>query len=262
MKKKLILIAAVSSLIGSCAKVADKTNNNSTNNSLSSLISGFVLPEDANDEVHRIFSDIQSPDYEVAIIDNPNFGKYSQTPEYDIIMGGASDNNISISLNGTEYVSQTDGQWTKQDISLKNYYNKNVDIVFKQEGNKAQKSTIYVPKPAVFEQLSPIGSQSITRSGNQLKWESDINSTTQKVVLYYQTYSNDEPGNETGVISKGIELLNDNGSYNIDHLVSNSNVKKIYLKLISGNAFAFTTSNNKKLLFYISTHDHHEYMLE
>lgn len=42
----------------------------------------FTIPADANEETVRIINDITDADYEVGIIDNPNYGLYSYKPEY------------------------------------------------------------------------------------------------------------------------------------------------------------------------------------
>jgi hypothetical protein len=219
------------------------------------LFPNFVLPANSNAETKRIYAAVQNPKYSFGIIDNPGYGTFStKYPEYDILMSGKTPANISISLNGVPYKAEANGQWCRQAIDLKNYYGKNVTL----KVNNSQTFNMYVPKPALVKKIGIPGMAEITRTGNQLTWTKDPNSATGKVVLYYELYDNSEFGSSKGMYYNNIVLLDDNGSYNLDPLISDQKAKKIYFKMVSGNAVSFVI-NGEKYLFVIDTRDHHEY---
>ena len=253
----LAIITAIT--ITACKKSKPTTpaiEEESLVSSLSSrLISNFVLPANSNAETKRIFEAVQDPKYSFGIIDNPGYGTFStKSLQYDILMSGKTPANISITLNGVPYAAKANGQWFKQDIELKNYYGKNVAV----RVNNNLTFNMYVPKPALVRKLTTLdGTADINRTGNLLTWTRDPNSKTGKVVLYYELYDNAELG-QKGMYNNNIVLLDDNGSYNLDPIISNVKAKKIYFKMVSGNVVSFLI-NGEKYLFGIDTRDHHEY---
>lgn len=226
--------------------------------SLLGFFVAFQLPENMSAEMTRVYNAIQDADYEVAIIDNPNYGSFSSNPGEDIIMSGMTepDDNISISLNGILYTPATNGQWLRQDIKFKDYIGKNVNVVIKAGNDIVESRDIYVSKAHLVNPLIDENQTGIYRTGNTLSWTPDNSADAQGyVILLYRLYNGDSEIIETDAIA-----LEDNGSYNIDALLSNTVVTRIGFELISGNAVA-AMINDKKLLFYINTRDHHMYRI-
>lgn len=221
--------------------------------------STFTIPTDANEETVRIINDITDADYEVGIIDNPNYGLYSYKPEYDIYINGMTrvEDNITIKLNGVEYSgSPVDGQWMSQGMVFRNYIGTNVNVEILSGSTILKQASIYVPKAHLVAKLGDEGTIRINRVGNVISWSPDNASTTGKIVLYYKTYNVDGVLLET----TGLIINDASGSYNIDSILANTEVKKIAFTLVSGNAIS-TMVNGKKLLFQISTRDQHEYLI-
>lgn len=266
MKKTTIittsLIVMLTSILVYCKK-DDKLGNSEIkktgNHSANRTIADVEVPEDANEEMIRIFKDVQSPDYEVAIIDNPNYGQFSSTaPGYDILLGGKTNpaDKISVELDGTSYSPSADGQWLRQNIVFKDYIGKTVNVKIKSDNNLIVEGNIYVPKAHLASKLGTSNSLNINRTGNTITWISDPNNSTGKVILYYQLF--DGSG---GIITSDATMIDDNaGSFCIDNIISGSNTKSIIFSLITGNTLSCII-NTKKLLFYINTRDHHEYFI-
>ena len=271
--KTYILSSAVAGLIisltfSSCSKDAKSTTNgdgkseNPVNVHSQRTLGDYEIPAGSSPELQRIYDDVLDADYEVAIIDNVNFGKSSSTPENDIILSGKtlSSDNISIVLNNTSYSprSGTDGQWWVQgDNSLRNYIDADVNVRIESAGAVLKDATIHVPKSHVATKLGDARSLTIGRTGNTLRWTPDGANSTGKVILQYFLYSDDE----NALIEVDGRLLDDNGSYNIDDIIAPTSVQKIFFKLISGNTVSANV-NGKKLVFYITTMDQHEYFIQ
>ncbi len=259
--KKIIISSLLAIGVLSCSKEREQQNNLSQNSSDISLtgIIARALPLGVNSETQRIYEDIQDPKYTVAIIDNPNYGKFSNSPQYDVFIGGKSKPSVSVKLNNVTYNARPDGQWLTQGLEFKNYFNKDVSVTIK-DGEAIANFVIHVPKPALVNKLGAAGSLAISRRGNTLTWSADPNNLSGKVALHYTTYNNNAIGSEEGVIKRDILLLNDNGSFNLDDIISNTAVKKIYFRLVTGNT-ASVKFAGEKLLFHISSFDHHEYTI-
>jgi len=222
----------------------------------SRTIKDVVMPADANAEMIRIYEDLQDPDYEVAIIDNPNYGKFSLNPGYDIILLGKTlpTDNISIVLNDNTFSATTDGQWFLQNSSLKSYIGKNVEVKIMQGTSLLVDKTVYVTKAHLASKLGAPAALSIGRTGNTITWASDASNLSGKIILFYQLYDASNV-----LFDSDAKLLNDSdGSYNLDGTLANTSIARIQFSLISGNTVS-TMVNGKKLLFYINTRDHHEY---
>ena len=119
---------------GSGSSDSGKIVESCTNYSTARTLQDNILPSDANAEMVKINNDIQNPDFKVAIIDNPNYGKFSLTPMYDIMLSGKTDpgDNASIALNDNVVSQSLNGQWFLQKISLKSYIGAEVNVKIKQ----------------------------------------------------------------------------------------------------------------------------------
>ena len=256
MKKIIISLTAIV-IIGACKKEV-QTQAQKVLPSFSTIISVVVLPPDANEEVKRIAEAVYNPDFTFGLTDNPNYGSFSSTPQYDIFMSGSTPPTIGLKLDGTA-IHQDNGQWLQQSIDFKNYYGKAVDVEITNNSVSVYSGTVYVPKPAKAPLLN--ADLKISRTGNMLTWEVDPDNPANKIALAYSLYSTSGLNDMTGEVDRGVLLIDNNGSFNIDALLLNTEVKKIYFRLVSGNAIAVDV-DGQKVLFTIKTYDHHIYMIE
>lgn len=261
--KKLFLFLGVSLMISfvSCKKeTVVKETEKSTPMSVMDVINGVGTSLVLDGELNRIYQDVLNPDYQLGINDNPNFGQFSSTSEYDIFIGGKTPENVKVKLNGSEYVPYGQGSWLKQGIEFKEYFGKNVTVeIF--DGNTWDSHQVYVPKQVLATKLGEPQSQIISRTGNDLHWTPDANSTTGKIALDYTLYDNDEVGSESGMYKRDILILDDNGTFSLDEILADNNCKKIYFTMVTGNTVS-RIINGKKLLFSIASYDHHEYIVQ
>lgn len=259
MKQILLITLLITTVLSSCKKDSVKTDNNVK--TTEQIIKNFVMPSGINDEAKRIINDVTEPDYTIAITDNPNYGKFSSTPWADIMLAGKSPSDIIIKLDGNTYTPvNDDGMWFVQSADLKQYYGKNVEINIK-DSDSSYNFNLYIPKPVLVNQLSPAQSQVITKSDNVLTWDIDENNTSDKVAFFYELYDNEDVSSSVAPYKRDILLLDNNGNYNIDNLIDN-NCKRIFFRMITGNTASFINKDGKKILFYIASFDHHEYIVK
>ena len=133
---------------------------------------------------------------------------------------------------------------------------RNVHVKINSGSTVLTESDIYVPKAHLASKLGEEGGAVIGRTGNNLTWTPDNNNVSGKIILFYHLYSDDGKTE----LDVDAELLDDDGSFSLDNIISNTNIKKIGFTLISGNTVS-TTCNGKKILFHIDTRDHHNYMI-
>lgn len=261
--KSIILSMFVLVFLASCSKdiTTDGSNNTSSENKVKSgseLIKSLTPPPGLNDEALRIFNDVQDPDYVIAIIDNPNFGKFSSSPQNDIYIAGRSENNVVLNIEDESYTPDVNGQWLSQSIDFKEYFGKTIEVTLSKE-EEVISSEIYVTEPILVSKLGDENTNIISRSGNELTWTPDPNNTSGYIALYYKLYNDEDITNLESIYSSDILLLEDNGSFNIDYLLSEE-CRRIYLNIVSGNTVSGQLDGNK-YLFQISTNDHHEYIV-
>ncbi len=259
MKNLFFISLILTFVFFSCTKSTEKSNDDNSVRSSEEIIKSFAKPSNLNSETSRIIDDITTPKYTVGVIDNPNYGKFSSTPEADIMISGKTPANISIQIDGDNYSPNSNGEWLLQSGDFKKYYGKNVNIVI-SDGDSSHSFNVYIPKQVLVKQLSATQSNTIQKTGNNLTWVPDGNSLSGKVALFYELYNNEDLGSNSGIYKRDILLLDDNGSYNIDGLIDNE-CKRIFFRMISGNT-ASTYFNDEKLLFFIASYDHHEYIVK
>jgi hypothetical protein len=231
-------------------------NPTGTGNTAAREISELELPQDATEEMARIFNDIIDAEHVVAITANPNYGVYCSTCLSDTYLNGVTElaDDISIIINENMYTPDDNGQFLIYNSSWPGLYDSNVDVEIKSGSTQLSSVTMHVPKRCLVTKLGTNGM--IARSGNTLSWTPDQNNAVGYVILYYYLF--DEDGD---MIDTDGELLDDDGSFSIDNIISNTDVKSIYFQIITGNTTS-TTVNNKKLLFIIESIDHHRYNIQ
>lgn len=254
MNYKLIYSILICLFIISCNETESTLSNENNKEKKALTFKDLNLLSDENQEVIRILNDINNPKYEIAIIDNPNYGEFSNAPEYDIMISGASKPNISIEIDGNTYLPSPEGQWLKQNIDFKQYYGKEVTINI-TNGNDIFEFQRYIPNPILVNRLSDNESNVIERNDNELNWIPDSNNPSGKISLLYHLYDN-----EDNIYKSDAILLEDDGNFSIDEIIEDLNCHKIYFQVISGNTVS-VNFQEEKLLFHISTYDHHEYLI-
>lgn len=268
MKKNILLILSsfailTSIIIFSCKKEENlkKTNvqnslDNSNQNHVGSRdIADLTLPEDATEEMTRVFNDIQNANYVLSITANPNYGIYCSTCLSDTYLNGVTEINddISLKINSTNYIPDNNGQFLITNSAWQDLYDSDVDVEIKSGTTTLKSTTMHAPKRCLVNRLGTNGI--ISRTGNTLNWTPDSNNSVGYVIIYYYLFdSNNE------MLENDAELVVDDGSFSIDNIISDNNVSTIYFQVIRGNTTS-TTVNGEKLLFIIESIDHHRYQI-
>lgn len=262
--KKLVYIAAVTTLLFSCERdnetVATETN---ANNEEITVITETARSS-KQEEMARVIKDVEDPSYTIAVIDNPNFGVLSEANAHQVIFGGSLPQGVSIRINGKEYVNGKEregGSILKQGGQYRSLFGKELEVEI-NAGKLVKKSTMYIPKPALATKLGEERSLEIPRTGNLLGWEPDEANTTGKVALYYELYESNVIGDQNGKYKTDIILLDNNGRFTLDELINDGRCKKIYFRLVTGNTTSLNLDEKQKILFHISSYDHHEYLIK
>lgn len=258
MKHILILGLAVTLLASSCQKNSLSSDKRGKSNPVAKL-----SRDGLNSEGLRIADAIDKYDYEVAIVDNPNYGLFSQNAESDIYIAGRSDVSLTVTINGAQFQPvDADGHWWKQDIALKNFFGQTVTVHLEDNADgSSHDATLYIPTQLQASKLSIGDGVEINRTGNTLNWNPDPDNPTGKAVIYYTLYDNDDYAGNSGFISSDADIVDDNGSLNIDYLISDPQVKRINFIIGRGNATSFV-ANGHKVLFDIRSCDSHEYIIQ
>lgn len=268
---KLIILSMVFLIISACNETesivgqTDVSVNQLENYNFEGLVwDDFVqrIVGEENAELLRMFNDVSDFEREISIVDNPNFGTFSSSPQYDIFIGGKSAPDVSVSFDGNTYnANPSNGTFLKQGVEFKDYYGKNVNVEVVQAGSTLHNNTIYIPEALLCSKLGSQNSQNISRTGNTISWNSDANNTAGKILIEYSLFDNDEVGSAVGQLERDFLIVDDNGSYNIDHLFSDAQIRRVVIRFIRGNGFSIPI-NNEKTLITVRSVDHHEYIVE
>lgn len=266
--KNIRILLMLSLVVGSgiifitCNKVKTepltvKTDSgNGAGNAAAREISSLELPENATEEMIRIFDDIENVDHVVSINANPNFGVYCSSCSSDIYLNGVTktSDDVSIQINDASYTPDAEGQFLIYNSSWSGLFGTDVDIEIKSGNTSLLSTTMHVPEKCLVNQLGTNGI--ISRTGNTLTWESDPYNVAGHVILYYYLF-----GEDGSIISDDGQLIEDDGSFSIDDIISNTDVKSIYFQVSTGNT-ASTMVNSEKFLFMIQSIDHHRYTIQ
>jgi hypothetical protein len=260
--KKILYISALSLLLFSCEQDKDNVTVETNANNEKITVITETARSNSQEEVARIINDAEDPTHTIAIIDNPNFGVISESNAHQVVFGGSLPNGVSIAIDGKEYANGNErGSILKQGGQYRSFFGREVEVAI-NAGKVVKRSTIYIPKPALVTKLGEQQSLEIPRTGNELTWEPDKASTTGKVALYYELYDSNIIGDQNGKYKTDIILLDDTGRYSLDEIINDGRCQKIYFRLVTGNTTSLTLDNKQKILFHISSYDHHEYLIK
>lgn len=145
------------------------------------------------------------------------------------------------------------------DDNYENVYGKNITVEL-HDDEKSKLYNIYAPKVIRFQQ---IGNESsvINRINNNIRWDADDKSFG--VLLKFSLYDKNKFNSDNvKTLDTGYELIEDDGSYNIDHLLQNTTAKSIEISLTRANGVTFKNKEDKNVFFYVQSVDSHYYIIE
>jgi len=252
--KNLTIILALTMTMFSCNK-EDLTSN---------INSSKIENIEENIEAQRIYSIYENMDFDNGFFATSNYGK-ALTPYQTKVNGKVpSDYSITIDKQTIEPdgVGEREGMFLYNNNEYLNYFGKTMSFTL-QDSENSSEYEIYVPKPLY---VSPIylyegeyPTMNIDRTGNTMEWDADNNSSG--ILLKYETFDADAFGGNANLIDINYKIISDNANYNIDNLISNTNVKSVKLSFIRANAVNFVTKNNKNVMFSFQAIDFHYYAI-
>ncbi|MBK8474254.1 MAG: hypothetical protein IPL33_19945 [Sphingobacteriales bacterium] len=250
--KKILILLSFTLLWVACQK------DNELSNEPSSLKTSYELSEviNLNAETKRLADVLQNNKFTVGAIANANFGSLPLDIAYYV--SGKTPANISINLQNKTYTPTAEGQYMQEYSPELNTIWGSQQTFQISDGSNTQSYSLYVPKTITMNKLLHDQSLNISRAGNNLTWQADPNNASKLVMLQCRVYNQIE--NEGDIIEDKILFLPDNGSYNIDHLLTNPNAKSIFLMITRGTAVDFV-SQEGKINFRFQANDAHYYNL-
>lgn len=261
LKSVLLLAIGLLIFIYSCKKTV--TNEGTTGNNYVQMLARTVsIVSDLNPEGQRIFNDIKNAKYNLTVMCSYNFGN-TQSNNNPYIFGGTTPTNFSIEIDGNQYSPAQNGGWYRPGSEFESFFGKNIEVkVNKKNSSDEIVKKIYYPQEIHFTQLSTVGELYINRVGNTIAWNTDNQNPSGQVVLSYKCFDNDNLSSIDGIVSEDILVLDDNGNYNIDGIISNPEIKRIELELGRGNGFSINDAENGNTFFNIKSSDFHTYLLK
>lgn len=249
--KKILILLSFTLLWVACQK------DNELSNEPSSLKTSYELSEviNLNAETKRLAEVLQDNKFTAGAHANANFGSLQEG--YAYYLSGTAPTNASFGVQGETYRPNTDGQLLRHYPELSTVWGSQQTFQI-SDGSNTQSYSLYVPKAITMNKLLHDQSLNISRAGNNLTWQADPNNSSTLVMLQCRVYNQIE--NEGDIIEDKILFLPDNGSYNIDHLLTNPNAKSIFLMITRGTAVDFV-SQEGKIGFVFRADDAHYYNL-
>ena len=260
---KIIIVAAFTALcmLASCKREgpASATDKNKHLKALGAS---------SYDEMVQMYT---SMNYEIRLGAKANLGLVpSRDKRYQLTgsIPGTYPNPVSIILpTGTYQLNQQvsiDGG-SKNQVFVRSgvfdqLYSTNVPVTL-LDGRDSYSGVIYSSPPLVARKLTQGSSIHINRTGNTMTWNADPNNAI-GILLQYKLYSSSDLTNPASLMQINYINVPDNGSYNIDNLLSDPNVKAIDIGLYRGNAVEFTSSSTgKNFVIDIISTDFHIYFI-
>lgn len=242
MKKKLKLLILLL-VAASCNK-----ENLSTINSKNANIT-------ENIEANALYQAYNNADYRIGILYDNNFGN-----KVGLRSSGSFPNNLIVKIDNFVLTpNRPNGQLDLENSAYNVLYGKQVDISINDSEN-SETYQIYAPNAMSFSSSAVQPNINIERAGNDLQWVEDNQSFG--ILVTYVLYDVDRFKNDQyKVISSGNEFIEDNGSYNIDHLIQNTGIKSIEITLTRANGVNFETLDNKNVFFTVQSTDAHYYVI-
>lgn len=205
-----------------------------------------------SDEAQRIYKIYSQKDYSGSFYVTSNHGKIIEAK-----VNGKIPNDVSIIINDEVIRTRENGMFLIRKKSYSNYFGKTVNFILK-DSEIEKKYELYIPLPLALSSLSDKSESysSIRREGNDLTWEVDSGN---KLGLLFTYYLFDK---DSKILDHGFEILEDNGKYNIDHILKNKSAKKIQFKFTRGNAVNFVNKIQENVMIAFRANDHHQYAID
>jgi len=199
-------------------------------------------------------------DYNISLQATANWGHFSSIPENAYTLVGKFPKDLTIELPTGSYNSTmgTNNMVYVKSEDFEPFYGSN--LTFSLENSETQEDfSLYVPKKLQATKLSPNQSMAINRGGdNIITWEADANNELGVVLLSYTSKDNASDPLLGEIVEHDILVLQDDGEFDINSIIQNSNQKSIQFSLYRGNAVVF----DGDVLFSIISSDIHLYTIE
>ncbi len=224
-------------------------------NQKNSIIASIVLPPDANAEVHRIHNDVININYHLGVVISSMYGLEPKDPNEAPYFSGGGVDGLNVSING-QLFSGASHSWATNIGAFGSYFGATNELIFYNNSGDSMYVNRYFPVPQRMNSLTGDIRQSITinRTGNNITWNVDNNWGSNKIALEYYLHESEEGF----AYDRGVLVIDNDGSYNIDHLLTDTKCKFVKLIMVSGNTASFIMGG-KKHLFDITNYDLHSY---
>lgn len=136
-------------------------------------------------------------------------------------------------------------------------FGNNINVTIKDSEN-SETYKFLAPKILQVNSLENNQCYEIERIGKNLTWEKDENSDG--ILIRYRLYDGDKFSFATvKTIEDKMELVEDNGLFNLDYLLKNKKVLSFEITFIRAKSVEFITKDNVKVNFVIESIDSHYY---
>jgi hypothetical protein len=249
MKNIKIIILLLIITFTSCKREGLMETITNSDNVSYSAFKTFVEGE-PNDELKRLFNDLNDCENYVNINFNVSKGEIPVRKSYAAVLSGKAEDGLTVKINSNKYFANNKN-WLKQDEKFMEFYGKTIDYTVYYNGELVSNKEFYSPKILQINNLNT-GSSTINRAGNQLSWIPDVNNLSKKIALFMRG------SNEKGFVDSELKFIDDDGSYNIDEFLSNKEITALDFNVIRGTGFSLVI-NGQKTRFSIKSEDVHSY---
>ena len=250
--KKIILILTIGLTMFSCSK-----------ENLTSNLKNLNIED--NLEAQRIYNIYKNKDFSNGFYAESNFGN-PLTP-FQTKVNGMVPADYSIEIDKQtikpDGVGQREGMFLYSNNNYLDYFGRTISFKL-QDSKNSTEYEIYVPKPLsvspIFLYEGEYATMNINRTGNNMEWEADPNSSG--ILLKYKLFDKEVFTEDANLLDFGYKIIDDNGNYNIDDLLTDTDVKVVNLTFIRANAVNFVTKDDKNVMFSFQAIDSHYYIIK
>jgi hypothetical protein len=253
---------AIAFIFCACKKQTSNKNNTLHGTIVNVANQQYKLQGTTNAEMTRLATDINATASTLSITKNLNNGAVDIADQLGATnFGGITPPSVSIKVNGAPYRQAAAGGWYQENQLFKTYYGKQIQLTTINEGAE-NNYTFYSPKEMQATKLGVGNSVSIARVGNTLRWTPDAQNLSGKIVISYKTFTDDFLGDRLNPYSGENIITDDDGAFEIDDLLADPKVKRIYIKIGRGNGISVKFPGHTNPTFFnIKSIDHHEYLV-
>ena len=240
----LIVLVLVTIILLGCIK--DRSSSRLIKAQMVTSADGVIIPSE-----EYLVELYHATDIQIGLIANANFGNLVSQRMV------ASKMDIDIILSDqTFHFKKGVNPCGYNDSSLLELFGKVHDMSI-VVGDKISKYKFYIPELVTAYLSENSWENGLKRTGSVIHWNSDSQYPT-KVLFEYELYASDPIHNERLYTSSAI--VDDNGTLNLDELLSNQDVKAVIFSIYRINAIEVNVEGKKAALAF-TTVDHHMYMI-